>query len=205
MTASYAEEVAHDVVLLARQGMSRRAISRALKMSRNTVRKILAAQGKARAKEHSALEKRPPQKRRSKLDAHRVKVDELLKEFPDITAQRVFEELKVASFLGGYTGVKRLVRVVRPRPAVTPSLETTTYGPGKMAENDWSPYRIKFTHAPERTMQGFSYALVNSHRKRYSFHERSDLHALMDGHVQAFTVLGGLAGRCKTTTRSRWC
>ena len=197
MTASYAEEVAHDVVLLARQGMSRRAISRALKMSRNTVRKILAAQGKARAKEHSALEKRPPQKRRSKLDAHRVKVDELLKEFPDITAQRVFEELKVAGFLGGYTGVKRLVRVVRPRPAVTPSLETTTYGPGKMAENDWSPYRIKFTHAPERTMQGFSYALVNSHRKRYSFHERSDLHALMDGHVQAFTVLGGLAGRCK--------
>jgi hypothetical protein len=31
---------------------------------------------------------------------------------------------------------------------VTPSQETTVYGPGEMAENDWSPYRIAFTHAP---------------------------------------------------------
>lgn len=197
MNASYGEQTAHNVVLLTRQGMTRRAIARALKLSRNTVRKILAAHGKARAKEHSALEKRPIQRRPSKLDAYRARIDELLKEFPDITAQRIFEELKVAGFLGGYTGVKELVRAERPRPAVTPSMETTVYAAGEMAENDWSPYRIKFTHAPERTLQCFSYALVHSHRKRYSFHERTDLHALMDGHVKAFTALDGLAQQCK--------
>lgn len=197
MTGQHGAQMAHDVVLLKSQGMSRRAIARALKTSRNTVRKILATHGKARTKAHSALEKKPKQERPSKLDAHRVRVDELLKEFPDITAQRVFEELRVHGFAGGYTGVKVLVRAVRPKPKATPSLETTVYGAGEMAENDWSPYRIKFTHAPERTVQCFSYALVHSHRKRYSFHERSDLHALMDGHVRAFDALGGLARACK--------
>ena len=190
-------ETVHDVVLLARQGMSRRAIARALKVSRNTVREVLAEHGLKRTKAHSVLEKRSASKRPSKLDEHRGKVDELLKDFPDITAQRVFEELKAVGFAGGYTGVKTLVRAVRPRPAVTPSQETTVYGPGEMAENDWSPYRIAFTHAPHRILQGFSYALVNSHRKRYSFHDRADLHALMDGHVKAFTALDGLAIRCK--------
>ena len=197
VAASSPPETVHDVVLLARQGMSRRAIARALKVSRNTVKEVLTAHGLKRTKAHSVLEKKPASKRPSKLDEHRGKIDELLKTFPDITAQRIFEELRAAGFAGGYTGVKTLVRVVRPRPVVTPSLETTVYGPAEMAENDWSPYRIAFTHAPHRILQGFSYALVNSHRKRYSFHDRADLHALMDGHVKAFTALGGLAVRCK--------
>ncbi len=190
-------QVAHDIVLLAQQGMSRRATARALKVSRNTVREVLAAHAEARRKPHSALEKYPPHKRPSKLDEHRVKINALLERFPGITAQRVFEELRAAGYAGGYTGVKKLVRAVRPRPVVTPSLETTAYGPGEMAENDWSPYRIAFTHAPARTLQGFCYALVNSHRKHYSFHDRSDLFALMDGHVRTFDAFNGLARRCK--------
>ncbi len=196
-SSSSPPEMVHDVVLLAGQGMSRRAIARALKVSRNTVRKILATHAKSRTKAHSVLAERPVVKRPSKLDVHREKVDELLKAFPDITAQRVFEELKAAGFAGGYTGVKTLVRAVRPRPAPKASQETEVYGPGEMAENDWSPYRIVFTHAPARTVQCFSYALVHSHRKHYSFHDRSDLHALMDGHVKAFTAFGGLAKQCK--------
>ena len=40
-TWSSREELAHQVVVLARQRMSRRAIARALGVSRNTVKKIL--------------------------------------------------------------------------------------------------------------------------------------------------------------------
>lgn len=192
-----AVQLAHDIVLLAQQGMSRRAISRSLKVGRNTVRETLTAHALERKKPHSALSRRPAQRRPSKLDEHRGKVDSLLNSFPDITAQRVFEELKAAGFAGGYTGVKELVRAVRPKPAVTASQETTVYGPGEMAENDWSPYRIVFTHAPPKTLQAFSYALVNSHRKHYSFHDRADLFALMDGHVRTFEAFQGLAGQCK--------
>jgi transposase len=62
------ERLVHDVVLLHRQRMSRRAIARALKVSRNTVRKILARHDQARSEEHTALPMPKVQKRPSKLD-----------------------------------------------------------------------------------------------------------------------------------------
>ena len=53
------EELAHDVVLLARQKMSRRAIARALGISRNTVRKLLAAHAEQRSTPHQSIEPTP--------------------------------------------------------------------------------------------------------------------------------------------------
>src|SRR5208337_2443384 len=41
------------------------------------------------------------------------------------------------------------------------------------------------------------YVLVHSHRKAYRFYPTNDIHALMDGHVQAFTQFGGAAEETK--------
>jgi len=191
------EKLVHDVVLLDREGMSRRAISRALHISRNTVREILAEHGRARQAAHSALPRPRRVVRPSKLDAYRPRVDELLRKYPDITAQRVFEELRATGFRGGYTGVKELVRRIRPAPAPTPSLETPPREPGDMGESDWSPYTVNFTHAPPMELQAFGYVLRYSTRKCYSFHEGNGLHPLMDGHRYAFQRFGGAARRCK--------
>jgi transposase len=191
------EKVVHDVVLLAKQGMSRRAISRALAVGRNTVHDILAAHESARVAPHLALVPPAVVVRPSKLDGFRPRVDRLLERFPDITAQRVFEELRSAGFVGGYTGVKVLVRRIRPKATVTPSRVTPVYGPGEMGECDWSEYRVEFTRVPPRKLQAFGYTLRHSTRKSFSFHQRSDLFALMDGHVRAFGRLGGAARRCK--------
>jgi prolycopene isomerase len=56
----------------------------------------------------------------------------------------------VVERIGGaaYTVVKDLVRRIRPKPGPRPSLETAPREPGDMAECDWSPYRVTFTHAP---------------------------------------------------------
>ena len=190
------EKLVHDVVLLSRKGASRRAISRALKLSRNTVRSILSGHDASRSEPHTVL---PPAKatRPSKLDVFRPRIEELLATFPDITGQRVFEELRGGGFAGGYTGVKVLVKKLRPRPAVTPSLVTPVYGPGEMAECDWSEYRVEFTHVPARKMQAFGYVLRHSTRKVFSLHQRNDLFALMDGHVRTFERFKGVARRCK--------
>src|SRR5438270_12022180 len=102
--------------------MSRRAIARALHISRNTVRRILAEHGDKRGVIHSALPQKPQRARPSKLDAFRPQVDALVRTYSDITAQRVFEELRGKGFIGGYTGVKDLMRRIRPRPAHEPSL-----------------------------------------------------------------------------------
>ena len=95
------EEMIHQVILLATQGMSRRAITRALGVSRNTLRKILRTHGHERDTGHSALTTRPERvPRAAKIDAHRGRVHELLVRYPDITAQRVWEILKDEGFTG---------------------------------------------------------------------------------------------------------
>lgn len=203
------EELTHQVVLLSTEGMSRRAITRALGVSRNTIRKILRTHGKERDTGHCVLALPPPRApRASKVDAHRARVSELLARYPDITAQRVFETLKDEGFDGGYTGVKRFLRRERPAPKPTPSYEAPVFGPGEMAENDWSPYELTYTTGRTEKVQLFSYVLVYSKRKAFSVFVTNDLYALMDGHERAFARLGGCAEQCKYDSQTpvvvRW-
>ena len=187
----------HAVLELQRQGMKGRAIARALRISRNTVRQLVGEHEQARQNPHSALPILPAVRRASKLDPFRPQIDELLRRYPDITAQRVFESLREKSFDGGYSVVKDLVRRLRPKKTPALSLETAPRLPGEIAECDWSPYRIHFTHVPAATLQVFGYTLRYSTRKFYSVHESNDLHALMDGHRHAFARFEGAAQRCK--------
>jgi len=144
----------HHVVTLHAQGVRWRAIARAVHISRNTVRKILVEHEATRHAEHSALPK-PPERapRPKKIDAFAPKISELFARFPDITAQRVFEELRDAGFTGGYTAVKAYVSSARPRPKATPSLATPVHGPGEMSESDWSP-AVRTSEAQERSPMG---------------------------------------------------
>src|ERR1019366_7232262 len=192
------EELIHQVVLLTTQGMSRRAVTRALGVSRNTIRKILRTHGKERDTGHSVLPTRPERvPRGAKIDAHRGRVDELLVRYPDITAQRVWEILRDEGFTGGYTGVKKHLRRVRPPPRPTPSLEAPVFGPGEMAESDWSPYEVTYTDGRSEILQLFAYVLVFSKRKFFDAFGSVDLFALMDGHERAFARFRGYAAACK--------
>ncbi len=137
----------------------------------------------------------PP--RPSKLDPFQKRVAELLDKYADITAQRVFEILCDEGFEGGYTAVKKYVRRVRPQPPPKPSRPTPVYGPGKMAESDWSPYELTYTDGSQELVQLFSYVLVNSKRKFYRAYRSYDTHALMQGHIAAFEHFGGAASSCK--------
>jgi transposase len=192
------EELDHQVIILTTQGMSLRAITRTLGVSRNTIRKILHAHERQRDTGHTALST-PPDRvpRTTKVDAHRARIDELLARYPDITAQRVWEILTEEGFTGGYTGVKKHMRRVRPAPKPTPSLEAPVFGPGEMAESDWSPYELTYTDRRTEIVQLFSYVLVYSKRKFFDVFGSVDLFALMDGHTRAFTRFGGYAAACK--------
>jgi transposase len=82
------EELALQVALLAKQGEPRRAIARALGVSRNTVRSLLAVHAEDRATAHVAIPPRPTRApRAAKIDAWRPRVAELMARFADITAQ----------------------------------------------------------------------------------------------------------------------
>lgn len=192
------EELVHQAVVLTTQGTSARAAARALGVSRNTVKQILRDHAKARETGHSALPtpaKRAP--RAKKIDEYAPRVDELLRKYPDITAQRVLETLRDEGFKGGYTGVKRFVNQVRPVTKPTPSYEAPVFGPGEMAECDWSPYEITYTDGKTQTVQLFGYTLVFSRRRFFSAYLHADLQSLLDGHQRAFDRFGGCAATCK--------
>jgi len=192
------EELAHQVVTLKTQGMASRAIARSLGVSRNTVKSLLIGHAVARDTGHAALPPRPARvPRAQKLDVFRPKIAELMTRFPDITSQRVFEIVREDGFDGGYTAIKKYMRLVRPPKKPTPSLTTPVYGPGVMGESDWSPYDVKFTTGKRALIQALSYVLVNSTRKFFALYESNGLHALMDGHKLAFERFNGCAEQCK--------
>lgn len=192
------DELRHEVVLRHREGLSHRAIARALKISRNTVKKLLREHEKTRQEPHKALEpraKRAP--RPKKTDDYVKQVNKLLGDYDDITAQRVFEELRDSGYDGGVTAVQDLVRELRPKPKPEPSLQTPDWGPGKMAESDWTTYTLTFTRTGRHKVQVFGYILAQSKRKYFEAYEGYGVHDLMNGHVGAFERFGGCAARCK--------
>jgi transposase len=202
------EQLVHEVVLLAKQKVSRRAIARAVRVSRNTVKKILDDHSEQRQVEHAALVVPPARLPRvSKLDPFKLRIAGLLKEYPDITIQRIFEVVSEEEFSGSYSTVKNHVHQVRPKPAPKPSLETPEWGPGKMAESDWSPHVLTYTTGYTQKVQLFSYVLAFSTRKFYQAYESYDIHALMTGHAEAFDRFKGCAEQCKYDGQSavaRW-
>jgi len=195
------EELAHEVVMLHRQGMSDRAIGRALRVGRNRVRKILRAHEASRDGDAppSALP-RAPVKRSSVLDEHSSFIADLLARFPDITAQRVYEELcgrEDLVFEGKYTIVKQYVRALRPKPVIEVSTPVEEPDPGKLAECDWASILVDFKNGTRRKLQVFGYTLAYSHRRYYRLYDRADFHSLLDGHVEAFDHVDGIAEECK--------
>ena len=192
------EELVHQVVMLARQGMGRRTIGRSLHVARNTVRKILDEHAEALTRPNNALPAKPTRApRETKITPWVERIAELLRKYEDITAQRVFETLGDEGYAGGYTAIKDHVREVRPRPAVTPSLPTPVYGLGQMAESDWTPCTVALINRQTLAMQIHGFVLCRSRRKVFRAHERCDLYALMDAHIATFERLGGVPAQCK--------
>lgn len=188
-------EIEHQVVLLIRRGRSRREIARALGVSRGLVGRVLderAADGTA----PTALPDVPPPPpapapRASKLDAFEPRITELIKTYPAITAQRILEELRAAGYTGGHSILKECVRKLRPPKPPEPSRVRPVFGPGQMAEQDWSPYRVDFADGT-RPVHAFMMPLSYSRRRYVDFFESEDLFALLEGHRRTFEYWGGV-------------
>lgn len=184
------EELANLVVTLAIMGHSRRRIAEDLKVSRNTVRRILERVELQRQQGHSALPS-PPVRRGSTLDDYASFIASQLEDFPKITAVRLHENLCEEGFTGGYTIVKERLRKLRPRPKKEPSGRIET-GPGEQGQQDWSPYVIPFTETGRQKVHCFSLVLSYSRRQYIHFCENEKYITLIREHRKAFEYFGGL-------------
>src|SRR3954469_10445118 len=110
----------HQIAILFRGGASLRRIAQSLRISRRTVRKALERLDEARTTGPPQGLPRPGAPRGSQLDSYEAAITELLARHPDITARRVYEELRRLGYTGGYTILSQRVRQLRPRPVVAP-------------------------------------------------------------------------------------
>ena len=180
-----------EVVARFRGGASLRRIARELRVSYHSVRRTLREIEQAR----SGPPLPPPAPRGSRLDAFEPAIRDLLARYPDVTAQRVLEELRGHGYAGGYTVLSERVRQLRPRPAVAPVQRFET-APGLQAQMDYSTYDLDFSDEGRRRVHAFSYVLGYSRRQYLRFVEAQDFATTVREHVRAFGHLGGVAATC---------
>jgi hypothetical protein len=56
----------------------------------------------------------------TKLDPYKGMIETRLGRYPELSAVRLFDEIKAAGYPGGYTQLKEFVRAVRPAPEPDP-------------------------------------------------------------------------------------
>jgi transposase len=189
------ESVRNEMVRLSEQGLSGRRIAQQLRVSRHTVHDALQQVAKARAEGVAALEPAPRRRCRRSLEAFDPVIQQLLERYPDLTAQRLWEELRQRGFSGSYPTVWRRLQELRPATPKPPVVRFET-APGAQAQMDYATYTIALTEEGPRRVQLFSYLLGYSRRQYVRFVARQDFDTTLREHIAAFTHLGGVAATC---------
>jgi transposase len=185
----------HQIVVRFRGGASMRRIAQSLRISRRTVKRALDQVEQGRDAGSTPGPPQPRARRGSQLDAHLGAITELLARHPDITAQRIYAELRRLGYQGSYSLLSHRVHELRPQPIVQPVRRFET-APGEQAQMDYSTYDIDFTSEGRRRVYAFSYMLGYSRRQYLHFVEGQDFATTIRQHIRAFKHLGGVAATC---------
>jgi transposase len=135
-----------------------------------------------------------PLTRQSKLDPFLDSLKQLLERYPNITAQRAFEELSKLGYSGSYSTLRTYMKDHRSKPKA-PVVRFETL-PGAQGQMDWSTYTLDFTQEGRRRVELFSYILGYSRRQYICFTDRQDFETTVRQHVAAFEHLLGAAATC---------
>jgi transposase len=189
------EALRNEIVRLSAQGLSGRRIAQQLRVSRHTVHHAL--EQVAQARDQGPATARPASRCRSRRrwEGFDSVVQQLLERYPDLTAQRLWEELRQRGFTGSYPTVWRRLHELRPVTPKPPVVRFET-APGAQAQMDYATYTIAFTEEGPRRLQLFSYLLGYSRRQYLRFVARQDFDTTLREHIAAFTHLGGVAATC---------
>lgn len=140
------------------EGLSVRAISRKLKMTRRTVRKML---GRASGKPAPVVAPRT-----KLVDEYRPAIQQLLDDAPDIKAPAVLERLRPLGYQGGLTVLRKHLRQHRPGQKREAFL-TLDFKPGAAVQVDWADFGFALPGCPRRVS---AFVMVQSY-SRYLYLE----------------------------------
>lgn len=169
-----------EIQILNKQGMSKRAIARELGISRNTVRKYLAAESLPRYAHRGT----PP----SKLDPFKAYIQHRIATARPhvIPATVIFDEIVQQGFKGSLSLLRQYIRASRPTQEPEPVVRFETPA-GHQMQVDWGTMRSgrQPIHAFVATL-GFSRMLF------VAFVDNMKFETLKQCHIDAFDFFGGV-------------
>ncbi len=128
----------------------------------------------------------PRRPRSSKLDPFKEIIRTRLAAYPELSAARLFEEVRAAGYPGGYDQVKRHVREVRPREPAEPPVRFET-PPGHQGQVDFAEFRL-----PWGKRHALMVVLGFSRRMWLRFYERQTMGVVIHGLEESFACFGGV-------------
>jgi len=115
-------------------------------------------------------------------------IDARLATYPELSAVRLFDEVRAAGYAGGLSQLKCYVRRVRPRPLGEPVVRFET-PPGHQAQVDFADFRF-----PWGKRSALLVVLGYSRLLWVQFYQRQTMATVMHGLETAFAYLGGVPG-----------
>ncbi len=101
------------------QGLTKTAIAERLGISRRTIHHWIQTGQLERDLDRERVRYKPRPPVATTLDPYKPIIRQRLETYPELTAVRLFEEVKAAGYPGCLTQLKVFVRQIRPRPSQT--------------------------------------------------------------------------------------
>ncbi len=115
-------------------------------------------------------------------------IDQWYQEYPFLKASQVYQRLKAYDYKGGYTTV--ILYTQKHRHKRRQAYHELTFLPGEEVQIDWIEQRF-----PWGVVCGFAMILAYSRYLYVRFYPRQSLEFFLDGHIQAYREMGGVARR----------
>src|ERR1700730_10225343 len=177
------------------KGKSIKEIARDLKISRNTVRKVLRS-GETSFSYEREIQPRP------KLGRWKAERDRMLTANTSnparerLTLIRLFEELRALGYEGGYDAVRRYARSWSREHAsqMADAYVPLTFAPGEAYQFDWS-YEIVVMNGVTTIVKVAHVRLCHSRMMFVRAYPRETQEVVFDSHERAFAFFKGACGR----------
>jgi len=164
------------------EGLSKSMIAVRLGVSRRVIYHWITSGQLDRELDAPRTRAAPP----TKLDPYHGIIDARLATYGELSAIRLFAEVRAAGYTGGITQLRDYVARVRPRPEPEPPIRFET-APGVQAQLDFATVRFPW---------GRRYALLivlgYSRLLWVAFYPRQTMATVIDGLERAFAAFGGV-------------
>ncbi|MBL6985233.1 MAG: IS21 family transposase [Candidatus Thioglobus sp.] len=125
------------------------------------------------------------------IDPYLPFIIETLREFPTLTAARLYEMSKIRGYPGGPSQFRQRISQLRPRKQPEAYLRLKTL-PGEQAQVDWGHFGHLQIGQAKRPLMAFVMVLSWSRQIFLRFYLNAQMESFLRGHVEAFEAWDGL-------------